>query len=215
MNIRSPHNRGFTIVELLIVIIIIGILATITLIAYRSVTDQANNAKTLHYAEQWKKAIDTYRLTHTVLPNDWTCLGNDVNNFPEDSASSTGLGVCEKNFFIANSMTWTSEYKTVATVGQSKSTPAMLAADQSVTDGSLSTLKDGSAMVRGIVYASIFGPSEAPNGQPGAYILYALKNATCPNGKEYKVVGTIHGCAIKLTDENYATQIFDPVNPVY
>lgn len=40
----QTRSRGFTIVELLIVIIVIGILATLVLVAYANVTDQAKTA---------------------------------------------------------------------------------------------------------------------------------------------------------------------------
>lgn len=41
---KELRTRGFTIVELLIVIVIIGILATITIVAYNGVTSKANTA---------------------------------------------------------------------------------------------------------------------------------------------------------------------------
>jgi prepilin-type N-terminal cleavage/methylation domain-containing protein len=41
---QQPHNKGFTIVELLIVIVVIGILAAITIVAYNGVQTRARNA---------------------------------------------------------------------------------------------------------------------------------------------------------------------------
>lgn len=48
--------RGFTIVELLIVIVIIGILATIVIVAYNGITDRANHAKIQHDVYQISQA---------------------------------------------------------------------------------------------------------------------------------------------------------------
>lgn len=41
---RSSYSSGFTIVELLIVIVVIGILAAIVIVAYQGVTNRANDA---------------------------------------------------------------------------------------------------------------------------------------------------------------------------
>lgn len=42
---RVKTQKGFTIVELLIVIVVIGILAAITIVAYNGIQDRANTAK--------------------------------------------------------------------------------------------------------------------------------------------------------------------------
>ncbi|RYZ85786.1 MAG: prepilin-type N-terminal cleavage/methylation domain-containing protein, partial [Moraxellaceae bacterium] len=40
---QSTHTSGFTIVELLIVIVVIGILAAIVIVGYQGVTKRAND----------------------------------------------------------------------------------------------------------------------------------------------------------------------------
>lgn len=42
--LTTSHTRGFTIVELLIVIVVIGILAAITMVAYNGIQNRANDA---------------------------------------------------------------------------------------------------------------------------------------------------------------------------
>jgi prepilin-type N-terminal cleavage/methylation domain-containing protein len=51
---------GFTVVELLLVIVVIGILATITTVAYNGVTQRADNAKRIAAARQVQTLFKTY-----------------------------------------------------------------------------------------------------------------------------------------------------------
>ena len=60
-SIKTNRQRGFTIVELLIVIIVIGILATLVLIAYNNVQGQARDTKRQGDATSLKSAIETYK----------------------------------------------------------------------------------------------------------------------------------------------------------
>lgn len=62
------HNRkGFTIVELLIVIAVIAILAAITIVSYGTVTQKANNASAASAAEQVQRKGEVYKSESTSL----------------------------------------------------------------------------------------------------------------------------------------------------
>lgn len=52
--------RGFTIVELLIVIVVIGVLAAITIVAYTNVQQRARDSKRVSDVTQIKKALLAY-----------------------------------------------------------------------------------------------------------------------------------------------------------
>ena len=68
------HNRyGFTIVELLIVIVVIAILAAITVVAYNGIQSRARTATVESDLQAIKKAMLMYRADVGTLPNgvDW------------------------------------------------------------------------------------------------------------------------------------------------
>lgn len=54
-------RRGFTIVELLIVVVVIAILAAITVVAYTGITNKANDSARLADASTIEKAILSIR----------------------------------------------------------------------------------------------------------------------------------------------------------
>ena len=207
------RRAGFTIVELLIVIAIIGILAAITLVAYNGIIQRADNAKTKALVNHWEKSIRLYQVFNKKLPNDWTCLGQSASEFAAISAESIGTGQCERNVIVVNaSPDWTSELKTVPTAGQTLPTPTLLSQNASLSAGLLKMyrVKNSNAYIRGIVYSVIFDPAQAPNAKPGAYIFYVLKGENCPSDRVYRQLDDLRVCAARLTSDNYANEVYSP-----
>lgn len=60
--------HGFTIVELLVVIVVLAILAAITTVAFRGVSERAADAKQLVAVEQFMKKIHLYKTEHGKYP---------------------------------------------------------------------------------------------------------------------------------------------------
>ena len=55
------NAQGFTIVELLIVIVVIAILAAVTIVAFNGIQVRAENTKTLSAVDQYAKALRIYK----------------------------------------------------------------------------------------------------------------------------------------------------------
>ena len=71
-------QAGFTIVELLIVIVVIGILAAITIVAYNGIQVRAENAKTVSAIKAYQKGLSIYNINNGFYPNTAIgCLGED------------------------------------------------------------------------------------------------------------------------------------------
>ena len=65
---RQKQQPGFTIVELLIVIVVIGILAAISIVAFNGIQDRALNTSRISYARNALTAIQMYKATHGQYP---------------------------------------------------------------------------------------------------------------------------------------------------
>lgn len=57
----KSKNAGFTIVELLIVIVVIGILAAITIVSFNGVQNRAKDTAQITLVSQWESYIEALR----------------------------------------------------------------------------------------------------------------------------------------------------------
>jgi prepilin-type N-terminal cleavage/methylation domain-containing protein len=83
---RASLKLGFTIVELLIVIVVIAILAAISIVAYNGIQQRAANSQSLSVMNQWVKAFEVYRANTGDIPviasGDKYCLGTGFPGSP-------------------------------------------------------------------------------------------------------------------------------------
>ncbi|HID7711360.1 TPA: pilin [Neisseria meningitidis] len=87
-------QKGFTLIELMIVIAIVGILAAVALPAYQDYTARAQVSEAILLAEGQKSAVTEYYLNHGIWPGD--------NSNAGVASSSTIKGKYVQSVTVAN-----------------------------------------------------------------------------------------------------------------
>lgn len=96
---KFTKQPGFTIVELLIVIVVIGILAAIVIVAYTGIQGQAYDAAVKNDFGNLSKLMLNYQTINGHLPANATDLANagikvDKNAYDLTSTLSRNVGLC-------------------------------------------------------------------------------------------------------------------------
>ena len=88
-NIKTrQQEKGFTIVELLIVVVVIGILAAITIVAYSGITNRANTTKAQTNAANVQKVAEAMNADNGTYPRLTTELATGSTSTKLPSAIS-------------------------------------------------------------------------------------------------------------------------------
>lgn len=93
------NHKGFTIVELLIVIVVIAILATITIVAYNGIQKRAQDAQIRAVASQFAKAFELWKVKSGLVTapgasgstaySNGVCIGGSGGWVAKESYSCT------------------------------------------------------------------------------------------------------------------------------
>ncbi|AHB41982.1 Type IV pilin PilA [Candidatus Saccharibacteria bacterium RAAC3_TM7_1] len=89
MILTNYRNRGFTIVELLIVIVVIAILASITIVSYNGIQNRAKATSATSTAANVAKKAE---LANTLAGSYPSSLAN-FDAYPESKMTGSGLGL--------------------------------------------------------------------------------------------------------------------------
>ncbi|HBO64972.1 TPA: hypothetical protein DD425_03355 [Candidatus Saccharibacteria bacterium] len=106
MKRRASHIPGFTIVELLIVIVVIAILAAITIVAYTGVQQRADETVVQNDISQLARKMDLWKIDHNdVYP---AVDGNQLASVGISISSNAYLQDSRNNFYYCSSADGTS-----------------------------------------------------------------------------------------------------------
>lgn len=97
----QKQTTGFTIVELLIVIVVIAILAAISVVAYNGIQQRARNSQTLAGVRAYEKALKLYYADNGAYPAVTACLGA---NYPSNQCWTGPNGTYQTNASLDNSL---------------------------------------------------------------------------------------------------------------
>lgn len=104
MNTQSHRTRnyGFTIVELLIVIVVIAILAAITIIAYNGIQSRARISQRAGDVSAIQKSLELFKADNSVYP---AVNATTAANLPSGFAGSYGCITCYA-YSVSTDNTW-------------------------------------------------------------------------------------------------------------
>jgi len=121
---RARQHKGFTIVELLIVIVVIAILAAITIVAYNGVTQKANASVAQNNASEVEKKLKLYAVENgDAYPADLSSIGLVSSDSTTYQYTPGSAGYCVTtttkglSYYVAYGFTYTNANGT-ATINQ-------------------------------------------------------------------------------------------------
>jgi prepilin-type N-terminal cleavage/methylation domain-containing protein len=173
----QAKEKGFTLLELLVVITLIAILATGALVAYENVGESAESAQAANTIATLDRAIRTYRAVENVYPNQWDNLmdagGNEMTFAASamktflggwDVSGSTGLQNTFAAMFTQSGLGEIQQLNAAATVGDDQTPNRMH--NESTGDAAEVETEDNDFMPAIAVVPNEICNTNAPGGYP-------------------------------------------------
>ena len=198
---HGREQAGFTIVELLIVIVVVAILASISVIAYGGIQERARNSALMSGMDSLEKAFKVYAAQNGQYPKPtdlegqmagnpgWysvSCIQPSSNGWPVRN----GLGASQCYTISGTTPSWAG-YSSIAN-------EALSSVLSRVPDTSSHVSKSGPITHRGITYQYVHDPSASyPKG--AALLMYIVDgNQDCARGVKYTHLAGVTACAVEL-----------------
>lgn len=189
---QGLYHRGFTLIEIIVVVVVIGILAAISFVVYTGVQDRAKNTQLLSVFDAYDKALKIYYSNTGTYPESpdtiVTCVGGGYT-----ATADFGEGECKKSAGVVTATVRPVFDNAIASVlGEEKPAvnPATSYSGPDPATGS-------SVLVRGLLYN---GGQNLPGSYVAVMYYYMRGTHTCGRGSAFHA--TINGldytqCAVK------------------
>jgi type IV pilus assembly protein PilA len=99
---RKRRNRGFTLVELGTVVVIVGVLATLAIVGYRKMMTSSQTAEATHMIQAIRAAQEAYRAEVGVYAN----IASSLDNFCPTRTTWPSKASWDPTCTAGTTMTW-------------------------------------------------------------------------------------------------------------